>query len=549
MLKRRLHSVLGVGSILSLGLCACGAEMLPAANAPETTPPKPHVRATRLAPEVQLLGPSQPGLQRAPFKTDVIYPEPGPPATLGPCEVPSALPADPMSIVQEHPLFQDEFFPVHMLDIDATPEGRTVYVLGMGGLFVLQRGAGGYHTVNNTLDLWLGDGETEVRSAQFSELETLDAGWLAMSNRDFGLSFVNASTPSAPVVAKSITLPNASGLHHHGSYLTVVTHSGELVNYDISNPADPRELGRLTGLGNPWDVHVLGNYAYVADNTLGLAVVDISLLAQPRLLGAVATAGGAQDVEADAQALYVAVGGAGLEVFDLRDPAQPAPVARLDYGTAVVSVSVSQGRLWAATHEDVFVVDVRLPNQPRPIARQRTEQFAMAVLAVGDTGYVADWGQFVQMSLDTSASAPAADPERTEIVFLEQPDASGAPQVVALPIRNRGNQALHISGASVSDARFDYAFQATTIPAAGESKATITFYNDGAEIDAELCIATDDPDQPLWRIALRSAPSARTSAGEFAPDFVLPTIESDNETYRLSEQLGHPVVLVYFAMW
>ena len=63
-----------------------------------------------------------------------------------------------------------------------------------------------------------------------------------------------------------------------------------------------------------------------------------------------------------------------------------------------------------------------------------------------------------------------------------------------------------------------------------------------------VCIASDDPASPALEIqVLREHDEISIPLGTAAPDFVLTDIDGD--THRLSEQLGHPVLLVYFATW
>ena len=65
-------------------------------------------------------------------------------------------------------------------------------------------------------------------------------------------------------------------------------------------------------------------------------------------------------------------------------------------------------------------------------------------------------------------------------------------------------------------------------------------------MSGELCIATNDPDQPVHLDILTSNDDSSVLIGEPAPDFAL--VGVDGETYTLSEQ-GHPVLLIYFAVW
>ena len=61
-------------------------------------------------------------------------------------------------------------------------------------------------------------------------------------------------------------------------------------------------------------------------------------------------------------------------------------------------------------------------------------------------------------------------------------------------------------------------------------------------------MATNDPDEPTQTLEiLTSNDDSSVLIGEPAPDFSLPGI--DGVYYTLSEQVGKPVVLVYFATW
>ena len=67
-------------------------------------------------------------------------------------------------------------------------------------------------------------------------------------------------------------------------------------------------------------------------------------------------------------------------------------------------------------------------------------------------------------------------------------------------------------------------------------------------VDAELCIGTNDPDETTLIVPIGSTSSGSSVLiGEPAPDFNLNDLEG--KPYVLSEQLGHPIVLCYFATW
>ena len=76
----------------------------------------------------------------------------------------------------------------------------------------------------------------------------------------------------------------------------------------------------------------------------------------------------------------------------------------------------------------------------------------------------------------------------------------------------------------------------------------LVYENDGAPLDATLCLATNDPDEPVQQFPVASASSDPNSmVGEPAPDFTLNDL--DGVSHTLSGHLGKPIVLCYFATW
>ena len=63
-----------------------------------------------------------------------------------------------------------------------------------------------------------------------------------------------------------------------------------------------------------------------------------------------------------------------------------------------------------------------------------------------------------------------------------------------------------------------------------------------------ICIASDDPDTPRFELPTGTGAEGEGNAiGQNAPDFSLEDL--DGRVHRLSDQIGHPVVLAYFATW
>ena len=76
----------------------------------------------------------------------------------------------------------------------------------------------------------------------------------------------------------------------------------------------------------------------------------------------------------------------------------------------------------------------------------------------------------------------------------------------------------------------------------------LDYANDGADLESTLCIASNDPDEPVQQVTLASSSSGSSVLiGEMAPNFNLPDL--DGNYLELARQIGKPVVLSYFATW
>jgi hypothetical protein len=459
------------------------------------------------------------------------------PLPLGPCEEAADLPTDPVTVssaidLKDSPLTQGT---IHVLDVAVDNGRELLFTAGVGGLFVVDLSTSPPTILSQTRD-----------GPPTHSLALLADDQVTQCNRDTGCRIMDTSDPSSPNRTARISLIGAAGARQLGESLVVSSHLGELVVYDLTSTTgmDLTELGRVDGLGNPWNHVIQNNIAYVADNTLGLVVVDLENLQAPSIVTEIETPGGVQDVAVLGDYLYAAQGGAGIEVFSLAEPRDPVSVAILDAGSSVISVSLTETSLWATSHEGVHLWDVTDPTDPISVSFEPTEEWAMHVDAMGSTAYVADWSRVVIMDADTSILAPYLDLDKNELYFYE------GTQDAQISLTNRGNTDLLLSGLSIDDPRFSVALtEQTTIGPMESLVLDIAFEDDGAEVDTVLCLATNDPNQPIIEVTLASSSGdeADLAIGQDAIDFVLQDLEGNS--HQLALQLGKPVILVYFATW
>ncbi len=301
-------------------------------------------------------------------------------------------------------------------------------------------------------------------------------------------------------------------------------------------------LTEVDGLGNPWDLEIVGDLAYVADNSLGIVVLDLSTPEAPTVLTEVAAQGGVQDLWIEGDFLYAAVGSIGIETFDLGTPSAPESLGVTDIGRSAVAVSAANDQLWAATQEGVVALDISTPSAPTPLASAKTEEWAMHVVADGDRVWVADWSLVSLLELDPSLKAPVAD-VTPDFLYLYEGESS-----TSLTVTNRGGATLTFTGLGVDDERVTASIDRAELEPGESATIVLDFDDDGETVDATLCFSSNDPSAPVREVEVSSSSSMTSVAiGQPAYDFVLSDI--DGKSHQLSDQLGKPVVLTYFATW
>jgi len=464
----------------------------------------------------------------------------GPPPTLfaleGDCATPASLPDDPITLAHQLTTGQGGEDPglfMEALDAYIDWDGELAYIAGQGGFMTFDLSAG----KPESLDSYQGPHQ------RYYKVEPLADGVFALAHRDIGVHLLSASNPRDITLVHELNTRNASAVASAGDYLYIGTVDGQLLTYDVSDPSSPTSVDTLTGLGTVWDLARDGDWLYAADNSIGLVAIDISDPGAPALGAAAPTESAAQGVDVDGGYAYVATGSAGIQIFDLSDPEVPAPLTSVAFGASVINVSADDGLVWGVNHEDVVVIDVSDPANPVTIGAEETEEWSMCVAAQGDRALVGDWGNLDIYEVDRAVRSPEADPSRSELYFYTETDGA------ELTLANRGADTLHLVGGSVSDSRLGIRVDATSIAPGEEARVVIDFEDDGEDITALVCLATDDPDEPLQQVAVASSSFGGESiaVGESAIDFTL--VDTDGVTHRLSDNIGRPIVLVYFATW
>jgi len=243
---------------------------------------------------------------------------------------------------------------------------------------------------------------------------------------DMALSILDCSDPSAPELVRQI--PHEPNTHSHkvqiaGDLLIqnlekpyfgqrgtgAVPHQAGIQTYDLSNPADPRPVGRLTvegaGVHRMWMVD--GHYAHVASSWPGYServclIVDVSDPANPKRAGMWHIPGTKQGeaetwpsfpgahayvhgIISHGDRAYISIVDGGSVIADVSDLANPKTISRINWsppygGYCHTSMPLPGRGLLIAVCESVketceedgdkriWVLDIREERQPVTIS-------------------------------------------------------------------------------------------------------------------------------------------------------------------------------------
>lgn len=450
------------------------------------------------------------------------------------CTAPADLPGDPLQLDGQLKITQggpNDFF-VELVDLEI--DGDTLYGVGQGGLIVYDISDPTHPTKRSVFP-------NEQAKDRFHRVESLGDGVVAVVHRDRGLRVLRADDHTEYA---NITGRGMEGLARVGDYLYVSSRERGLLVYDLRDLTHIVEATVVPGLSNTWELAATSDgWLYAADNKLGLVPIDLSDPEHPVIGTPVAVQGSALHVRSEEDTLLVSSGSFGVAIYERSTPSAPTLTGQLRTGGSVVMADAHEGLLWAVDHEAVTVWDFTDPSDPKPLHRQTTEQFALAVVAAPDTtsglgaAWVGDWSILGHWTMDRGVQAARLELS-ADRVYL-----GGGERV--LELRNHGSIPGSLVGWEAPLEGLVVEVSSTEVQPGESAWLRLDWTLDGT-FEIPLCLAATDPEEPQREVLLYTG-DTNGHIGDPAPDFSLEGL--DGETYTLSDQLGHPVVLAYFATW
>jgi len=165
---------------------------------------------------------------------------------------------------------------------------------------------------------------------------------------------------------------------------------GRLHVFDLADPADPRPLGRLDGLGATRQIEVENQVAYITSREDGVFIVDVRDPGEPRLLCHYDSIEVATGIDVSGNVMFVACRSHGVELVDVSDPEKPRHLSTARTGEAQ-SVEVRDGFAYVGVwgSRELVVVDVHNARKPTITARCLLDGNGDGVAVRGEYVYVA----------------------------------------------------------------------------------------------------------------------------------------------------------------
>ncbi len=175
--------------------------------------------------------------------------------------------------------------------------------------------------------------------------------------------------------------------------------SDGLVALDFTDPANPREAGRLEMRFPVYGITLDGDIAYIAAGSHGVFTADLSDPEKPEILEWFDTPGSVSDVQLRDQLAFVVDDAQGLKILDYSYRGEPRQIASVSTRDELAAVAIDGNRLATAERTaGVRLFDLsRGQGNPLRTDELRRAEGAVDVLFLGDLLLVARERQGVDL--------------------------------------------------------------------------------------------------------------------------------------------------------
>ncbi|MHA1999430.1 MAG: hypothetical protein ACTSU9_15025 [Promethearchaeota archaeon] len=225
-----------------------------------------------------------------------------------------------------------------------------------------------------------------------------------------GLYVIDLTDKANPIeIGKIASINSARDIDIEGNHLYVADYSGGLKCVDISDPYNPVLIDTEDNGWDAWAVEIWGNVACVSTDHTGFVCVDISDPYNMVEIGSVSTPGQGFDVDVTGNVAFMASDLAGLLCIDISEPTNPK----------LIGSKITAGRAWgidvvgniayiADESEGLVVCNVSDPYNPTVMGNLTTTSNIYKVKVHGNMLYTAESTVGVRKVNITDPSNPSS---------------------------------------------------------------------------------------------------------------------------------------------
>jgi hypothetical protein len=204
---------------------------------------------------------------------------------------------------------------------------------------------------------------------------------------------IDVSDPAQPYEIGSLDLGVITGaIGINGNVAYVGTYYGGLKVVDISNPAQPTLITTYSGTGDIGDIKIKNNIAYIShhNNSINeLLILDISNPSAISALGSVLTTG-RERISLSGNYAVVSSVYTGAEVIDISNSSSPSLVSSLPTPGYTYDNAISRGYAYLPDSSGIKIYDINNPTSPTLVGAYSSSSFGNLSIS-GDKLYGMQW--------------------------------------------------------------------------------------------------------------------------------------------------------------
>jgi hypothetical protein len=184
----------------------------------------------------------------------------------------------------------------------------------------------------------------------------------------------NISNPANPIqVGQFSVASQVQGIYVVGryAYITTFGNPGTFQIVDVSNPSNPVNLASINIGYEPTGIYVSGNYAYALNQTSAMDIINVANPASPTIVSTTTVTNYPESINVQGRYAYIDSGNAsgGLQIYDISNPASPTLMSSIAGTNAPVAgntIAVSGSYLYIVnvSTQNFLIYDISNPANP-----------------------------------------------------------------------------------------------------------------------------------------------------------------------------------------